>query len=96
LFSARTGEVDPDATGNQVTVADFDTPIAIMAEFKNKQDSLAVLHRSLDDSRWLPVTDGLGAVFLHSGNSSCILDTPDTYTVSGNMEGETNFGYIED
>lgn len=96
LFTAATGAIVAGATTNTFTVATWDTPVAVGAEFSNPNDTLRLAHLKTDGETYEDLTidqeEGDGLVILSKKRSQITIQTPGVYALSGTVVGATT-GY---
>lgn len=94
LFTAQTGVITPGDGDNSVTVADWDTPVVIGAEFSNNTDFLVLKTLQTDGTTYGRLTvekenNLTGSITLSRSCNQVTLITPGTYALSGDVLGST-------
>ena len=87
MFTNKTGEVS--SADGTFSVVDWDTPIGIVIQFTNQNDSLQLMRRNYENNGWENVTDGRGNVILNSSRKDFAVTFPDTYCLVGKVIGTT-------
>lgn len=87
LFTATDEVVIPGVEDNTITVADFDTPVAVVIEPDRLDDKLILVRQGYDDTNWKPVTDGIGNVILSAKRCDAVITVPGVYALSGRVRG---------
>jgi len=95
LFDGVTGDVTPSSGVNTLTVVDWDTPIAIGAEFGDSGDSLEVVQLMEDTTSFEGFTCDNELVILNNTNRQVVLITPGVYGLRGVTRAATTGYKIE-